>query len=82
VAYNKKHNIVPQTVSREVGKSIGILARRLQKESSKKVQKLSERQKLTRVVELEAAMHEAAEKLDFETAIKLRQEWQELRSSL
>jgi excinuclease UvrABC helicase subunit UvrB len=35
-----------------------------------------------KIVELEFAMQQAASKLDFETAIALRQQWQLLKSKL
>ncbi len=84
LAYNKKHGITPQTVTREVGKTIGVLATQLQKAHTKKKKSgvLPEKQKLKQIMALEHAMQEAAEKLDFETAIKLRKEWQTLRKDL
>jgi excinuclease ABC subunit B len=84
LAYNKKHNIIPQTVSREVGKIISTRITPTTKESlyKKSSKKLSKKNTLKQIIALEASMRESAEKLDFETAIKLRQEWQELRKSL
>lgn len=82
LAYNQQHGITPQTTKREVGKTIGFLATQLQAARKQKKKKLSENQKLTRIVELEQAMQEAAEKLDFETAIALREEWKVLRDGL
>lgn len=35
-----------------------------------------------RIIELEQKMMEAAERFDFETAIQLRNEWQQLKNDL
>jgi len=84
LAYNKKHNITPQSVSRKVGRTISTRITPIKKEApdKKASKRLSIKNTLKQIVSLEAAMHAAAEKLDFETAIKLRQEWQELRNSI
>jgi len=83
--HNEKYNIVPQTVIREVTTSISSFAQDLAKGSKavqkqlKKEQKLSEQQRLERIVQLEEQMQQAAQKLDFEKAIALRAEWLKLQ---
>jgi excinuclease ABC subunit B len=80
-AYNQEHGIIPTTVVREVTTSISALSADIAKGSKslqkqiKKEQKLSEQQRLDKIEQLEIQMQQAAQKLDFETAIKLRQEW-------
>lgn len=83
-AYNEKHGITPESVKRAVTKSITPLQEAIAKASKHKkkedaaLQKLSvsEREKLK--ADLEKQMVEAAEKLDFETAIALRDKWMKL----
>ena len=86
-AHNEKHGITPQTVKREVTKSIVNIqgriaaaskgAQRKKKAGKKTPTNASERRQ--RMIEIERSMHEAAENLDFETAIALRQEWHDLQ---
>ena len=78
--YNEKHGITPETVKREVTKSITNIQKLIAEASKSKKQKRKEaleRAKETgdiekRIVELEKAMTQAAEKLDFEKAISMR----------
>ncbi len=78
IAYNKKHKITPKTATRSVTKSISPLMI-LREKSAKKVQeKIDKKRVKLRIIELECEMQEAADKLDFETAIKLREEWKSL----
>lgn len=85
-AYNQEHGIIPMTVIRDVTTSISSLSadiakasKYLQKQAKKEI-KLSAQELHIKIVELEVAMQQAAQKLDFETAIALRQEWQLLKS--
>ncbi len=64
--------------SSEFKKAENKLTKQKEKESQS-VQSLSESQRLEKIVQLEAQMQQAAQKFDFETAIKLREEWQKLR---
>lgn len=80
--YNTAHGITPQTVQREVKKSITDMQKAVQEASALKKKKkqrdthvLSEKEKQLRIIELERLMQEAAAKFDFETAIALRNEW-------
>lgn len=90
IAYNKEHNITPLSVRREVTESIlpkGKLAT-LKKRGSKKTALKQEQPILSahdreqlhvRIIELERQMKLAADAFNFELAIKLRNEWQELK---
>lgn len=86
IAYNEAHGIVPTTVRREVTKSISSMQQAIAEASKRKAKsadKKSDEQKvaeapdvvLRRIAILEKEMQDAAERLDFETAIKLREEW-------
>lgn len=88
-AYNHEHGITPQTVTREVTKSISNIQKAIEeasamgkkrKKEEKKAQQqeMSEKEKQARIIELEKLMQQAAQNLDFELAIKLRNEWQAL----
>lgn len=83
--YNKEHGIIPQTVKREVTKTISKMqaaiaaASKYKKKADKKAQELTDDQRSVRISELEEAMRIAAEELNFEKAISLRQEWRDLQ---
>ncbi|MBX7490997.1 excinuclease ABC subunit UvrB [Helicobacter turcicus] len=81
-AYNKKHHITPQSVSRKLdtdlkNQDLGMLYERAKKASKEKMPK-SEREKL--VKELSKQMQEAAKALEFEEAARLRDEIAKLRA--
>lgn len=80
-AYNKAHNITPQSVSRKLdedlkNQDLGILYEKAKKSKDKMPK--SERDKL--VKELSRQMYEAAKKLEFEEAARLRDEIAKLRA--
>ena len=80
-AYNKAHNITPQSVSRKLdedlkNQDLGILYEKAKKSKDKMPR--AEREKL--VKELSKQMHEAAKKLEFEEAARLRDEIAKLRA--
>lgn len=84
--YNQKHGITPKTVIREVVKSISKAAldlTRVEKKSTKKrspsLQHLSEQEIQALTLKIETDMHEAAQNLDFEKAIQLREQLLKLR---
>jgi excinuclease ABC subunit B len=76
--YNAKHGITPKTIAKEIRRGIEeiIRARSVEAEAVR----MSERQLTTSevIAELEAQMHAAAEKLEFEAAAALRDEIQRL----
>lgn len=82
-AYNEKHNITPLDVQREVTKSISPLQKAIREASANKGRAkkaiLDRSDLLKRMAELERQMDEAAERFAFEEAIKLRNEWLELK---
>lgn len=85
--YNEKHGITPQTVKRDVIKSIVNIQELIAQASKSKKQKKQEALATTevgtiaeRIMKLEEQMKLAAERLDFETAIALRAEWQRLKT--
>ena len=84
-AYNTKHGITPQSVKRDVTKSISKTALQLSIEDSssrkKKINTLSQQEKQELIVQLEERMKKAAQELDFETAIALRDEVLALRKT-
>ena len=90
LAYNKQHGITPKTVKREVHKSIVNIQELIAQASKSKKQRKAEDQEksaatqnpATRIMQLEELMQQAAERLDFETAIALRAEWQQLKQTL
>jgi len=86
-AYNKKHKITPKSVQREVTKSITKLQEAIQKAS--KVSKKSKTKATMKpkeiqqgLVKLEFEMQKAAQELDFERAITLRDSWIRLKKKL
>jgi excinuclease ABC subunit B len=82
-AYNQKHDIIPATVQRDVGKTITniqvAIAQASARKNRKKVSQTKESfENELLIIELE--MHHAAENLDFEKAIALRDRWHELKN--
>ncbi|MFC1843015.1 excinuclease ABC subunit UvrB [Candidatus Dependentiae bacterium] len=89
-AYNKKHNITPKSVQREVKKSINKLQQDIKNASklgkSKKKPKShshsSSQDILKQITQLEIDMQNAASELNFEKAIELREQLIRLKSEL
>lgn len=83
-AFNAAHGITPQTVRREVGKTITNLQAAIARasESKKGKKKLSHKELLARMVVVEETMRKAADDLDFEQAIMLRREFMDLQKEL
>jgi excinuclease ABC subunit B len=76
--FNVEHNITPQTVKRDVTKSIVNIQKAIaeasqRNKSKKKLQQTAPTYSLEEIVALEKEMHDAAERLDFEKAIQLRE---------
>lgn len=83
IAHNEKHNITPQTVKREVVKSISniqLAIAQASKANKKKTKEavLTEDQRAQKIEQLKAEMVAAAENMDFEKAIALRDEIKKL----
>lgn len=79
-AFNQAHNITPQSVSRKLDENLKNQDLGMLYEKAKKKEKMPkiEREKL--VKELTKKMHEAAKRLDFEEAARLRDEIAKMRS--
>jgi excinuclease ABC subunit B len=81
-AYNKEHNIIPVSVNREVTKTISpmqqsIISSRDKKGKREKIKSPEELAK--RILTLEEEMRAAADRLDFDTAIRLRETLKQLK---
>ena len=76
--YNKKHNIVPHTIEKEIREAV---SNRIHTEEKVKVKK-DKQEIMSMIEELEIAMKEAAANLEFEKAMELRDALFELKSSL
>lgn len=82
--YNEKHGIIPQTVKRDVVRTISAnLTQAIQdaskRKSKKKSVEINEKDLLNQIAKIEAKMAKAAEELNFEEAIRLRNELFELK---
>lgn len=81
--YNRKHNIVPQTVKKEVRDVLEITYAAEKKETygvSQAGKKMTKTEAKKLIPQLEKEMHEAARKLEFEQAAQLRDIIFELKS--
>jgi Helicase subunit of the DNA excision repair complex len=84
--FNTEHGITPQTVKREVTKSIANIQKAIaqasqQKKTKKKLQAIAPTFTLEQILALELEMQEAAERLDFEKAIELRERLRSLKEN-
>lgn len=80
--YNKEHGITPESVQREVTKSISKLQEKIKQAShayKKEKRKASKAEMQKELAQLEYEMHKAAEEMDFEKAIALREQWMKLQ---
>ncbi|MEC8220978.1 MAG: excinuclease ABC subunit UvrB [Nanoarchaeota archaeon] len=73
IQYNKEHGIVPKTVIKKVEEK---------KREVKGIKHMAESDVKQKIADLEAQMAKAAENLDFETAIKLRDTLEDLKKEL
>lgn len=71
--YNQEHNLIPQTIIKKVSSKKGRI---------KGTKHLAKRDIQYQIIELEAKMRAAAEKLDFEEAIELRDTIEEYKKAL
>ena len=74
IAYNKEHNVKPQTIKKAIVDSLKISVERQEKMSKSDI--------LKNIEHLKGMMNTAASQLDFETAIKLREEIAKLKRKL
>ena len=83
-AYNEEHGITPKTIERAVTDIVQAMRASEVREPTPKLDggRLSREELLQAVVELEDAMHDAADRLEFEQAAALRDEIRELRKKL
>ena len=70
IEYNKKHNIIPKTVIKQVNEK---------KREIKGTKHLGQEDIKNKIIQLEADMKKAAQNLDFEKAIKIREILKELK---
>jgi excinuclease ABC subunit B len=80
--YNKEHGITPQTVIRKVEASLGLTDHTdaLDAKARKKLEKIPAAEKKKIITELQIRMKEAAKKLEFEEAARLRDEIAKIRA--
>ncbi len=79
-AYNRLHNITPKTVKRRLDENLK--SEELDKlyQKKQKLQKLPAKEKEKIIKELRRAMHEAAKRLEFEEAARLRDEIEKIKA--
>lgn len=77
--YNKKHNITPQSIKKDIQKNLirETEEARGDKNFGKKIKGAGDVKKL--IINIEAQMRQAAEELDFEKAIELREKIKEIK---
>ena len=75
IAYNKKHNVKPMTIKKDIVDSLKI-------RMEDKGEKLSKQDITKKIEQLKGMMNTAASQLDFETAIRLREEIAKLKKQL
>ena len=71
--FNKKHGITPQTIVKKVGEKEGTI---------RGIKHLAKSDAQRKIIEFDAEMREAAERLDFERAIQLRDAIREMQQSV
>ena len=74
--YNRKNNIIPKTIIKEISEVISNEV----EEEIKEPEKMSKQDKATLIIKIENEMREAAKNLDFEKAMELRDILFELKS--
>ena len=79
LAYNKKNNITPKTIKKEILKGIELEDRGKEVSARAIGMKLEAYKGVELVRELEREMYEAAEKLDFEYAAQVRDTIKKIR---
>ncbi|SMC08374.1 excinuclease ABC subunit UvrB [Nitratiruptor tergarcus] len=79
-AYNKAHGITPKTVKRRLDENLKSEDLDKLYERKKKMEKIPPSEKEKIIKELRKAMHEAAQKLEFEEAARLRDEIEKIKA--
>lgn len=74
--YNKKHNIIPKTIIKDIREVIS----NGEELENKQPEKLSKKEKVNLIINIETEMKQAAANLDFERAMELRDILFELKS--
>jgi excinuclease ABC subunit B len=75
LAYNDKHGIVPKTILKDISEATDI-------DSGKKGKRKKQYSRHDEIVRLETEMEQAANRLDFEKAIELREQVKSLKAEL
>ena len=80
-AYNREHNITPKTIERDVTDIVQLMrrSRDIHYPEIRNVDRLSQKEITTTISDLRNQMTEAASRLEFERAAKLRDQIKELR---
>ncbi len=78
IAYNKEHNITPQTIIKQIKNTLHIS----KKTKDKEIDKMSRREITKEIEQLNSLMSIASSNLEFETCIKLRDEIAALKKRL
>lgn len=79
IAYNKEHGIVPKTIIKEIRDVVSTIMPQTD-DSGKKHKKLTKKEKDKIIRQLEKSMREAARKLEFEEAARLRDVIMEIKA--
>lgn len=77
-AFNKKHNITPTTIRKNIGEIIQVTKKA---EDIEEIQEINRAEIETILINMEAEMYKAAEELDFERAAKLRDQIKKMREN-
>lgn len=77
--YNKQHNIVPQTIKKDIRKVPEISEKVEETESKGEGREMSEESRQRLIAELTLQMRDSAERLDFEKAMEIRDRIAELK---
>ncbi len=80
IRYNQEHDIVPRTVRKEIRDVVSAILPQKEEDKVKKGLKLTKKEKDKITRRLEKAMREAAHRLDFEEAARLRDTIMEIRA--
>ncbi len=78
--YNERNGIIPKTVKRKLDENLKMEDIDILYEKKKKIEKLQPKEKEKIVKELRRLMHEAAKKLEFEEAARLRDEIEKIKN--